>query len=485
MGAISLSSKEINKQMGVTNELIRSKPYNEINFDQKDIMNDQNSYPLPIFLHSSFRTSSTWFYEKFRRIPSVMAYYEVFHEGLEEISTSSIIDANYSSWESHHPPQAPYFLEYLPLLKASGGVSGFDASMSFSRFIPKNGMQGELSIEEKTYLNLLIAQAYRGGKTPLLSCTRSIGRMAAIKRHLPFKNIFLYRNLFHQWASYSGQFMRGNKYFINTIKEIILKCGNDNFLSSINLVFNLDEFAPTDEKCFYLFILTHLYIYAQMLESSDIAIDQTAICDDVDMRIAAEEDLYKLTSFHIDLSDVQNKFDSSILIVKDKIQFTDTIEQFVKIIASSCPSERSANFINRLANEALIEWDRYDFLTRNSINWYNSETNRLKRENEQWALDNAAAVSHGVTVANERDHIAAELAQMAGARDTAEATIVTLQEERNHIAAELAQVAGARDTAEATIVTLQEERNHIAAELAQITNDKALSRWLRLWKHSN
>ncbi|NML88108.1 hypothetical protein HHL26_03355 [Sphingobium sp. TB-6] len=433
-------------------------------------LSDRPSPPPPIFLHSSFRTSSTWLWTRLRSLPKVMAYYEVFHEGLEQIAAHSLTATNYSSWESHHPPQAPYFLEYLPLLKASGGVSGFDASMSFTRFLPRDGLHGELSIEEQTYLNLLVAQAYRGSKIPLLSCTRSIGRMAAIKRHMPVKNILVYRNLFHQWASYSGQHLRGNPYFIETIGKTISNSHQDDFLARLDEVFTLRENVPQDEKSFSVFLLMHLYLYAQAIDSSDLIIDLTALSDDENMRLSVEAELSQLTFSQVDLSDIQNNFDSSVLTVQDRAQFADTIEQFVKIIASTCSTERSAGFVHRLAAEALAEWERYDILTRHSIAWYNGEADRLKRENEQRVQDHAGAEAHSAALASERDSLAAALAETAGARQAAEAAVATLQQERDGIAATLAETAGARQAAEAAIATLQQERDGIAAALAETTN---------------
>lgn len=433
-------------------------------------LGDWHSLPPPIFLHSSFRTSSTWLWNKLRRLPNVMAYYEVFNEGLEQLAAHSLTATNYSSWESHHPPQAPYFLEYLPLLKASGGVSGFNASMSFARFIPKDGLHGELSIEEQAYLNLLVTQAYRGSKIPLLSCTRSIGRMAAIKRHMPVKNILVYRNLFHQWASYSGQYLRGNPYFIETIGKTISNCHQDDFLTRLDEVFTLRENRPQDENIFSVFLLLHLYLYGQAIDSADFTIDLTELSDNKDMRLSVESELSQLTFSKVDLSDIQNNFDSSVITVHDKAHFTDTIEQFVKIIASTCSTERSAGFIRRLAAEALTEWERYDILTRHSIAWYNSEADRLKRENEQRAQDHAAAEAHNAALASERDSIAAALGEASGARHAAEAAIAALQQERDGLAAALTETAGARQAAEAAVAGLQQERDGIAAALAETTN---------------
>ena len=433
---------------------ITQTPSNFLNFYE------ERPLPQPVFLNSSFRTSSTWLWKNLRCLPNVLAYYEIFNEGIAQIDTTNLSTINYASWESHHPPQAPYFLEYLPLLKASGGVNGFDVSMSFDRFMPKGGLQGELSPEECAYLNLLVSQAYHGSKVPLLSCTRSLGRMAAIKRHMPVKNVLVYRNLFHQWASYSGQFLRGNPYFIDTINRTLSVCREDKFLSGIDDVFSGRQSSPHDEKTFSLFLLMHIYLYAHAIDSTDLLVDMTALCNDADLRLSIENDLSRLVLAPVNLSDARLTFDASVTIIKDRSQFVDTIEQFAKLITSTCATERSTAFVHRLKDEALAEWDHYDTLTRQSIGWYSIETGRLQREIDQRTQDIAA-------VAGERDHISAALVETISAREAVEATRATLQQERDGISAALAETVSVREAAEATVAILQQEHDNISIALEE------------------
>jgi hypothetical protein len=137
----------------------------------------------PIFIHSSFRTSSTWIWSKFRADPGVLAYYECFHEDLDSISAAGIEALRPNHWESGHPGMDPYFREFIPLLRRKGGVAGFDRSMAFDRFFPTDGYDGSLSVAETAYVERLIA---RCGENPVLpasarlaGCAPSNNRVAA------------------------------------------------------------------------------------------------------------------------------------------------------------------------------------------------------------------------------------------------------------------------------------------------------------------
>lgn len=371
---------------------------------------DFEGAPTPIFLHSSFRTSSTWLWAKFRTLPNVLAYYEIFNEMLGHIDAKSLNASTYASWPSHHPPQAPYFLEFLSLLSKSGGVLGFDASMSLAQFIPEHGIEGEISAGEQNYLRILIEHAHKGRKIPVLSCTRSIGRMAAVKRFMPVKNILLYRNIFDQWSSYTGQFLRGNDYFFKTIGETTGSFSRDPFLEGIHQFFDPSSLSPRDERTFSLFILMHIYLYARAIDSSDIVINTTALATDANLRHSVEAALSDLVGAHVDLSDARSHFEASIVLVQDKRQFVDTIEQFVKIIASTCSTERAAAFAFQLKEDTLSAWRRHDALSRTSISWYEKTTAELRDEVANCMTRQAESDLAIQRMTVERDLAAADLA---------------------------------------------------------------------------
>ena len=69
----------------------------------------------PVFVCSSFRTSSTWLWAKLRAAPNTIAYCEIFNEALATLDIKQASGLSYSTWNSKHPHAAPYFLEFAPL----------------------------------------------------------------------------------------------------------------------------------------------------------------------------------------------------------------------------------------------------------------------------------------------------------------------------------------------------------------------------------
>ena len=454
-------SDSANIVSGKENTAVQTKSYDRLNFERSD------PHLLPIFLHSSFRTSSTWLWSALRKLPTVLGYYEIFNGILSNISEKSIVDTTYSTWDSHHPAQAPYFLEYLLLLKKGGGVIGFDASMALERFIPQGGIDGSLSLEEQAYLNILVEQAHRSRKIPLLSCTRSIGRLPAIKRFMPIHSILIHRNLFDQWSSYTGQFLRGNRFFFDTIDHTAASFNCDTFLRRLNEFLSSRILSPKDEQTFLLFILMHIYLYARSFEFADVVIDTSALATDPDLRRSVEMQLSSLVSAHVDLSDAKSNFDTSIVLVHDRKQFIDTVEQFVKIIASACSSAEAAAFAFKLKDDTLAQWDLHDRLTRNSTMWYDGLTNDLQQKNEEHACSRTAIESALVKIGGERDDAVATLADLEATRITTEAALATVTAERDALAATLAATSASQASAVELVAALQIERDGILTMLAE------------------
>lgn len=169
----------------------------------------------PIFIHSSSRTSSTWLWAALRTSSNAIVYCEIFHEIMESIDCNKIASVTPASWRSNHPSSAPYFLEFLPLVEPEGGIREYSRSMAAERFIPADGLNGSISLEERAYVSRLLRQAQTWKKTAVLTDTRTLGRMRALKKEFGGYHVLFYRNLFHQWASYSSQMLQGNSYFIN------------------------------------------------------------------------------------------------------------------------------------------------------------------------------------------------------------------------------------------------------------------------------
>jgi hypothetical protein len=282
-----------------------------------------------IFLHSSFRTSSTWMWSRFRKLDKVTAYCEIFHEGLASITRSQINQHSHRAWYSKHPAGAAYFLEYMPLVSDGGGTAGYDKGMAFDSFIPEGGILGNIGEAERDYIASLISHAGTLGRVPLLSCTRSLGRLPAIKSAFPGFHILIYRNLFRHWCSYSEQYARGNPGFFDTIRATIDNSCHDRFCNYLKDACPLDERAIDSANYFCAFVLLHIYLYGHVSDSADMIFDVDRAASHEGYRRAAEYEIEQRTGLSPDFSDIKAGISFAFL---DSSQNTETKERICPML---------------------------------------------------------------------------------------------------------------------------------------------------------
>ncbi len=156
---------------------------------------------VPIFIHSLFRTGSTYIWHKFRENERYHCYYEPLHPNLLSISPEHPVAWAYDEQSTNrmrHPPlEKPHSLEYQLLLRP--GVKGLPflkKSFIFDEFCKNNG-----NLALKKYIELLLDNA--GDKIPLLQFNRSALRIRWFKKNFPQAcHIYLVRNPRNQWHSY-------------------------------------------------------------------------------------------------------------------------------------------------------------------------------------------------------------------------------------------------------------------------------------------
>ena len=209
---------------------------------------------LLIFIHSSFRTASTFVWSKFRAHSCATAYCEVFHEILDDMSVSKINRVDSASWYSKHPEGAPYFLEYLPLIDERNRVVGFEPSLSYERFIPEHGPNGSISEIEVAYVRGLVEHAEARGQIPVLTATRSIGRLPGLKAVTQGLHVLLYRNIFQQWCSYTEQASRVGRYFLDRTIDIVRMSQHDPVMREISAMFPVKIACEKDRNTFCQFL---------------------------------------------------------------------------------------------------------------------------------------------------------------------------------------------------------------------------------------
>ena len=270
-----------------------------------------------VFIHSSWRTSSTWVWLKFRQLPETMSYYEPFHGLLARRSRADAQSLDYRSWDSNHPPGDPYGLEYLPLIRDTGGVPFAEPAMAFKWFVPLGGVRGELRNSERQYLGFLIRYAELCGKVPVFGDTRTLGRLWAIKNNFGGYHVFLYRNLWQQWASYLYYKRSDNFYFYDTMAWILESEGDLWFARVVDYYARRRHMGTDDvpgllrslpdDDVFGVFMTFHIYLYLHASLSADLTMDVTRMARDKGYRCDIERELKDGTGLSVSFADVRDE----------------------------------------------------------------------------------------------------------------------------------------------------------------------------------
>ena len=151
----------------------------------------------PVFLHSLFRSGSTYLFDKFRRTEQFYCYQEPCNEALIDLDTRPDgflkRPENDNRMLRHPTLAAPYFFEFHCVRDQLKGL--FSKSFSFDEYFA--GPQ--LSHAQKKYFGTLIEAAPR---RPLLQFCRSAGRIEALRHEFGGVHIHLWREPRGQWWSY-------------------------------------------------------------------------------------------------------------------------------------------------------------------------------------------------------------------------------------------------------------------------------------------
>jgi hypothetical protein len=268
---------------------------------------------MTLYLHSSFRTASTWLWAKLRQDTTV-AFCEPFNEFLAEISQSNIQDRKPESWASGHPSTEPYFVEYGPLIDGVG-VAGYDRSFAFERFFPQAGVRGEISPAEVAYLSSLESAATMSGRTAVLGFTRSLGRAPGIRKAMGGYHVFLYRPLLDQWLSYWSQYQHGMPYFLQTVgrtlevgrshspalEEIFKRCWVGHEATG-----NVAGFVSAT-AAFEAFVAIHAYLYSFVEDWADLQISTRRLASERRYRATISNALRNASGISVDLDDASRR----------------------------------------------------------------------------------------------------------------------------------------------------------------------------------
>lgn len=362
-----------------------------------------------VFVYSSFRTSSTWFWSALRKNPSLTCYYEVFNETLGSITQQTVADLKPADWRSRHPDDAPYWLEYIPLLENAPGLPGFPAEENFgSRFVAPGGPDAPLDEDVRAYLQLLINGAQQDGRTPVLTCTRMMGRSTGIRQSFPGFHILLVRNLFKQWNSYAGQHRTGNPFFMMALFES-MKLGNRvSYIRYLAEFFsewhkeNLEHWIAEDnyDRIFCYFVSFHVYFYILTQRNCDLVVDVNKLTvKESGYRQQIEDLIEKQIGTKVTLASVRDAIDYPKYAIRSadecRLVLQGTISRAFSVLNAT---EEERDWIDTLIRDMWEDHDRFAYYTasvtdvlkgdESRLNEYDRlshEHDKLSRENERMA----------------------------------------------------------------------------------------------------
>jgi hypothetical protein len=270
-----------------------------------------------VFLHSGWRTGSTYVWEKFRRQDGCVAFYEPFNDLLARLSPVGVLLTSRHDGGLRHPAlDRPYFHEYIPLLGDRGHPLFRDEFVCRNYFVANRPLP-----EQQRYIESLVDLAYKAGKTPVLGFVRTLGRVAWFKERFKGVNIVLLRSPFSQWVS--GQKLateRGYRFF-DPMHFLILSQGQG---SAVAIEHARHHGIPRYEQLshdagrmmitetvahaspaarFAVFASVYFLSHMAALPHADLVVDMDRLSAESDYRAQTQRALKRLTGCDIDFAD--------------------------------------------------------------------------------------------------------------------------------------------------------------------------------------
>ncbi|CAN0486513.1 unnamed protein product, partial [Laminaria digitata] len=162
----------------------------------------------PIFIHSMFRTGSTYLWNKLRQVKHVNCFYEPLHETLYDLSAKKI-DEKGNQTKAYHKrlSGANYWELYRQKLKSSGnGVEKYKRKFAYYDY----GKTDSTNSDIKDYINNLCYADSR--KKPILQFNRTALRQSWFTdTYCNSVNIYLLREPRSQFHSYYQSYVDTNR----------------------------------------------------------------------------------------------------------------------------------------------------------------------------------------------------------------------------------------------------------------------------------
>ena len=275
----------------------------------------------PIFLHSLWRSSSTYLFKVFRENARTYCFYEPYNIALEKVTIEDIQARDYASWDSGHPRMKPYWLEFLPLVKIDGGIERYKAEFSEVNYFPI----GDLPEDEKLYLLSLQELAHKFEKIPIFCFCRSLCRAGQIRKIMKGTHIVQYRNPHHILAScikvsfssiFPHIFGLAREKSLPAALQVVPPLHDDKYYNPHSI--------DAHETFFHFFVLSTVagVFYA------DIVLDTDLLAHDAAYKTEFENSVFERTGVALNCSEVNLPDPNSYPVYSHQI-FTNVVDRYI------------------------------------------------------------------------------------------------------------------------------------------------------------
>ena len=302
--------------------------------------NDKKMKPA-IYIHSLFRSGSTYLFDKFRKLDKdFYCYQEPLNESLLDIkhNPDEVLKAHKDvSINLRHPSlDKPYFFEFHLI---AGKISKYlDESLCYKKFFDSEDKKRILS----SYVECLKTHTE---KTAVLQMCRSFGRVDAFSDGC---NIFLWRNPWDQWWSYrvDNYFNVRNLLILNAdnlplfLRDIRKKVGIEKFNSS-SLDEEIDHFNRvylSSSDNYFVFYALWCYSLIENYLKIDLLINIDALSESEDYRSYISDKLKSMGIVNINFSDCRSPIRS---FDEQDVRFFNLVEKDVhELMFKAYPEKR-------------------------------------------------------------------------------------------------------------------------------------------------
>jgi GT2 family glycosyltransferase/glycosyltransferase involved in cell wall biosynthesis/SAM-dependent methyltransferase len=395
------------------------------------------------FVHSLFRSGSTYFYNALKRSEKVYVYHEPMHEVIASLPNSwgelSGRKDQLKSTLRHDFLIGGYFDEFSHLLPSIKKT--FDPRFSFDYYFMEAGGSAP---DQKAYIDLLVDGA---PKPPVLQCTRTSGRIGWLRENYKSNHIFLLRNPWDQWYSYKVD------PYIATTPRIIYS--QSNLPEVLGAVFEASGANPlvgcdtqeklacgfklplTPDQDYFLFYGLWLYSLVCGERDCDVVIDMDELSASTEYQANCLASLEKIGIQSIDFSDA--RLQRAVFDEREQAGFRIVEEQVLEIY-------RQHSMPIGVAREYLDAARRKSFVSPNKLEAAASGMlEDARRMRELLAARDVQIVSLSQAV-SERDGQIAGLSQALSERDSQITGLSQAVSERDGQIAGLSQALSERDS---------------------------------------